>query len=121
MQPEPAPPCSSPTARMPAAIAADTRLRLPDSASRAVAQDGAPEPWSATLDRIASSSARSAVGRQPRSMQQEDGVGERPFGHQRRHVVVRASRIWPSLASTIAVRQGSIWLLKLCEGTGYAA
>ena len=60
MHPDPAPPCSSPTARMPAATAADTELRLPEIASRAVAHDGAPDPWSATLDSIASSSARSA-------------------------------------------------------------
>ena len=66
MQPIPAPPCSSPTARMPAATAEETDCRLPDKARRAVAHDGAPEPWSATLERIASSIARSpAVGRRP--------------------------------------------------------
>ena len=73
-----------------------------------------------TLDRIASNSARSASDRQPRSMQQEDGVGERALCHQRRHVVSAQADL-PSLASTMAVRQGSIGLLKLCEGTGYTA
>ena len=42
MQLEPAPPCSSPIARMPAAIAAESDCRLPEAASRAAAQDGAP-------------------------------------------------------------------------------
>ena len=59
MQPEPAPPCSSPIVSTPAAIAAESDCRLPDAASRAAAQDGAPAPWSATPIRIASSSRRS--------------------------------------------------------------
>ena len=44
MQLEPAPPCSSPIARMPAATADEIDGRLPDAASRAAAHDGAPEP-----------------------------------------------------------------------------
>ena len=41
---EPAPPCSSPIARIPAATADEIDDRLPDAARRAVAQDGAPAP-----------------------------------------------------------------------------
>ena len=44
MQLEPAPPCSSPIVRMPAAMAAEMDCRLPEAASRAAAQDGAPAP-----------------------------------------------------------------------------
>ena len=44
MQPEPAPPCSSPIASTPAAIAAAGDCRLPDAARRAAAHDGAPAP-----------------------------------------------------------------------------
>ena len=44
MQFEPAPPCSSPIARMPAATAAEIDWRLPEAASRAAAHDGAPAP-----------------------------------------------------------------------------
>jgi hypothetical protein len=120
MQPDPAPPCSSPTARMPAAIAADTEPRFPDSASRAVAHEGAPEPWSATLDRIASNIARSpSVGSRDRCSRKMVSVNVRSV--IRDVTSLPRMRICPSRASTIAVRQGSISLLKLCEGTGYAA
>jgi hypothetical protein len=61
MQADPAPPCSSPIVRMPAAIAADGDWRLPDAASRAAAHDGAPGPWSADPIRIASTRRRSAA------------------------------------------------------------
>ena len=44
MQLEPAPPWSSPIARMPAAMADEMEDRLPEAASRAAAHDGAPEP-----------------------------------------------------------------------------
>ena len=44
MQFEPAPPWSSPMARMPAAMADEIDDWLPEAASRAAAHDGAPEP-----------------------------------------------------------------------------
>ena len=120
MHPDPAPPCSSPTARMPAAIAAETELRLPEIASRAVAQDGAPDPWSATLDRIALNIARSA------SDGSRDRCSRKMVSVNVRSVISDVTscprkRIVPSLASTMAVRQGSIGLLNLCEGIGYTA
>ena len=59
MQAEPAPPCSSPMASTPAAMAAERDRRLPEAASRAAAQEGAPAPWSATATSMASSSRRS--------------------------------------------------------------
>ena len=67
MQLDPAPPCSSPIVRMPAAMAAESDCRLPEAASRAAAHDGAPAPWSATPMRIASIRRRSpGVGSRPR-------------------------------------------------------
>jgi len=44
MQADPAPPCSSPMARIPAATAADSDCRFPEAARRAVAHEGAPDP-----------------------------------------------------------------------------
>ena len=44
MQSDPAPPCSSPIVRTPAATAAESDCRLPEAASRAAAHDGAPAP-----------------------------------------------------------------------------
>ena len=44
IQPEPAPPCSSPIVSTPAAIAAAGDCRLPDAVRRAAAHEGAPAP-----------------------------------------------------------------------------
>jgi hypothetical protein len=67
MQFDPAPPCSSPIVRIPAATAAEIDWRFPEAANRAAAHDGAPAPWSDTPMRIASSRRLSpALGSRPR-------------------------------------------------------
>src|SRR5690242_14271463 len=92
---------------MPAATADEIDARLPDAASRAAAQEGAPAPWSATPISSASSSRRSpAEGRRPRwsntikSVNVADCISD----------VTAWPRIQMFVASdvAIAVRQGSI-------------
>jgi hypothetical protein len=92
---------------MPAATAADSDWRFPEIASRAAAHEGAPAPWSATPVRIASRTRRSAAeGRRPRCSRKIVSVKVRPFINAGTSNPRR--RIWPSRASTMAVRQGSM-------------
>ncbi len=112
MHPEPAPPCSSPIVRMPAAIAADGDCRLPDAASRAAAHDGAPGTVVGDADQDGVDQTTLGGRRQPLVVQQEDEIGERRLLHQVEDVVSADPDV-VGPASTIAVRHGSMQVVGL--------
>ncbi len=65
-------------------MAAETDCRLPEAASRAAAQDGAPGAVIGDADENRVEQPPLAGSRQPLAVQQEDGVHEPGLPHQRR-------------------------------------